>query len=323
MKEKIKNKKVVYTIIGIIAVLLIAIAVTYAYWLVTRTQEGENVISSGCLDISLSNEQNDITLTNQFPMSDEEGMELVPYTFTVTNNCNTSIDYQIALETMSNSNSKEVISATALKVMLDENNAMTLDKYFEKEPTIDGATSSNMLGKGTLESKNSTATHSVRIWIDENAPISEMNKMFTGKISVTIGQGIENNGTLANAILAANGGADNIRSITADELVGKVLTERVINDTQGADDSDVSYYFADDYELTNDVFKLKGNFIKSTLMNCYETNACDGLYTVFSTSNAFVYPVLLNVCFIKSDIFKLSFFAISDSIESTNSLEFK
>jgi len=72
MKEKLKNKKVVYTIIGIISVLLVAVAVTYAYWLVTQTQEGENVITTGCLDITLDGE-NDITLSNpELSCSDKE-----------------------------------------------------------------------------------------------------------------------------------------------------------------------------------------------------------------------------------------------------------
>ena len=80
--------------------LLVAIGITYAYWLITKNQTGENVISSACLDISLTEEENDITLTNQFPLSDEDGAALTPYTFTVTNNCNTSIDYQVALESI-------------------------------------------------------------------------------------------------------------------------------------------------------------------------------------------------------------------------------
>ena len=44
MKEKLKNKNVVYTIIGIVSVLLVALAVTYAYWLVTKTQTGERLL---------------------------------------------------------------------------------------------------------------------------------------------------------------------------------------------------------------------------------------------------------------------------------------
>ena len=47
-----KNKKTMIAIISVVAVILVLIGVTYAYWLVTKTQVGESVISSACLDIS-------------------------------------------------------------------------------------------------------------------------------------------------------------------------------------------------------------------------------------------------------------------------------
>ena len=36
-----KNKKIVISIISVVALILITIGITYAYWLVTKTQEGE------------------------------------------------------------------------------------------------------------------------------------------------------------------------------------------------------------------------------------------------------------------------------------------
>ena len=133
MKEKLKNKKVVYTIIGIVSVLLVALAVTYAYWLVTKTQTGENEITAGCLDISISGEKNDIELTNQFPMSDEDGMKLVPYEFTVTNNCNTSVDYQVALEAMGKE--EDSVISSAIKVALNDSYKLYTE-YSSVEPTV-------------------------------------------------------------------------------------------------------------------------------------------------------------------------------------------
>jgi len=83
MKEVLRNKKVVYTIIGIISVALVAIALTYAYWQLTRTQAGENLVTTACIDIDLVGE-NDITLQEQYPISDGEGKKLTPYEFTIT-----------------------------------------------------------------------------------------------------------------------------------------------------------------------------------------------------------------------------------------------
>jgi len=192
MKEKLRNKKVVYTIIGIVSVLLVALAVTYAYWLVTKTQTGENEISSACLDISLTDEKNDIALLEQYPISDEEGMKLVPYEFTVTNNCNTSVDYQVALEIF---DTGDTVIPSAIKVMLDEDVPVILSAKNTTATTIGDATNAYILKTGSLSGAGTTSaseSHTLRIWIDENAPISEMNKIFESQISVTVGQGIEN-----------------------------------------------------------------------------------------------------------------------------------
>ncbi len=69
-----KNKKTMIAIISVVAVVLVLIGVIYICWLVTEKQEGENIISSACLDISL-NGSNDINLPDSFLISDEDGME--------------------------------------------------------------------------------------------------------------------------------------------------------------------------------------------------------------------------------------------------------
>ena len=218
MKEKLKNKKVVYTIIGIVSVLLVAAAVTYAYWLVTKTQQGENVVSSGCLDIDLVG-SGDITLQDQFPISDEDGMKLTPYEFTITNKCNTSVDYFVNLESLAIEG--ETINADALKVSLNDK-VSVLGSNYEEEPTIEGAFTSHRLMQGTLAKKGSegaSINYNLRIWIAEDAPISEMNKEFKSKISVTVGQGITNTlkeGTLAYNIVSKYGEENSITTINSE-----------------------------------------------------------------------------------------------------------
>jgi len=285
MKEKLRNKKVVYTIIGIVSVLLVALAVTYAYWLVTKTQTGENEISSACLDISISGEKNDITLTNQFPMSDEDGMKLVPYEFTVTNNCNTSIDYQIALEATGTESSAMVTSS--LKVALNDSVSL-LSSNAEVDAIVSGAYESRKLGMGTLASagtEGSSVTYKLRIWIDEDAPISEMNKTFKSKISVTIGQGIansSNNATLASAILSNYGGAAAIRELDASTGVFENITtadEAGLYKTQ--DDLGDSYYFRG---------ASSNNYVQFGYTNVYYENQITGTeYPTFEECGGYDY----------------------------------
>ena len=213
-----KNKKTVITITSIVAVLLVIIGVTYAYWLVTKTQTNQNIISSGCLDISLTGEKNDIELQDQFPLSDEDGMKLVPYEFTVTNNCTTSVDYQVNLETLGSEDN--TIIPSAIKVSLNNDVALLSEKG-EATPTLSDAYTARKLLYGTLAGKSDETTedevtYNLRLWIDADAPISEQNKTFTSKITVTVGQGVFNpyqEGTLAYSILENYGGAENIEEI--------------------------------------------------------------------------------------------------------------
>jgi len=268
MKETLKNKKVVYTIIGIVSVLLVALAVTYAYWLVTKTQTDENVISSACLDISISGEKNDITLTNQFPMSDEDGMKLTPYEFTVTNNCNTSVDYQVVLEAIGEEST--AISASSLKVALNDTVTL-LSNNAEIDATTSGAYESRRLGFSRLSAKGTEGasdTYELRIWIDANAPISEANKTFRSKVSVTVGQGIESayeEGTLAYSILANYGGTGATSEIDANELDHRITTSgnHYISTSS-------NYYYGTEYtfDKATGKYTLSGTLTYATLEEC-------------------------------------------------------
>jgi len=294
MKEKLRNKKVVYTIIGIVSVLLVALAVTYAYWLVTKTQTNENEITAGCLDIAISGEKNDITLTNQFPMSDEDGMKLVPYEFTVTNNCNTSVDYQVALE--ATGDSSNALSGTSLKVALNDN-AKLYSAYPSVETTLSGAYESRKLTPGTLAasgSEGSSATYNLRIWIDENAPISEMNKSFKSRISVTIGQGIINpikEGTLAYSILSNVGGTGAASEIDVNELDHRITATG--NQFIGFN----NYYYGTEYTFdeTTKKYTLSGTLTLAKTTECRNGTKTCGKYTLKNTSSTYSSTTLYEV----------------------------
>ena len=202
--NSIKRKKLLI-VIGVLLGITLAIGLTYASWLLTKTQTNSNVVSAKCLDISISNEANDINLENEYPISDEEGMNLTPYTFTITNNCNSKIDYQIALESIGNETN--ALLPSSLKAVLNSNTPKTLNNYTSVDPTISGAYAAYKLTTGTLAAKNQTgdsATYNLRLWIDESAPVTENGKGYYGRVSVTVGQNIINAYTLAELILANN-----------------------------------------------------------------------------------------------------------------------
>jgi len=279
-----ENKKTKIAIISIVSLILVTIGLTYAYWLVTKTQTNENVISSGCLDISLSNEENDITLTNQFPMSDEDGMRLVPYTFTVTNNCNTSVDYQVALEAIGEESAS--ISSDALKVALNDKITL-LSKSKVLVPTISEAYSSYRIALGTLEGADEnndkdSISYELRIWIDAEADIEEMNKTFKSKISVTVGQGISNpikEGTLAYDIVYGYNDPEDIETLSGTQYSEVIDSETSLSDYMINLDS---YYWGSDYifDEASGQFFLSGEVVKETMANCAKGTTECGKYMI-------------------------------------------
>ena len=94
-----KRKKILIIVVGILLSIGIIIGVSYAWWSHVVHQEGINTIQSTCLEITLTDE-NPISLTNAYPITDAEARLLTPYTFTITNTCNTAVEYDVNLDIM-------------------------------------------------------------------------------------------------------------------------------------------------------------------------------------------------------------------------------
>ena len=184
MEQLKKNKK--YVVFGVLGVLLLVIGVSFAYWILTLTQTGTNKIASSCFDITLTNEQNAINLQKAYPILDEEGKTLTPYTFTIKNNCDTFASYSVNLELLNTVLAENRLSAGFVKVMLDENTPVVLNTNTGVEPTLSDAYEAYELTTGYLDA-NEKVTYNLRLWIDGDVTIEDdaMNKQLESKITIT------------------------------------------------------------------------------------------------------------------------------------------
>ena len=180
------EKKKKYMLIGIIGTLILLIGVSYAYWRLTLTQTGTNQIASSCFDITLTNEQNAINLQRAYPILDEEGKKLTPYTFTITNNCDTFASYSVNLELLETVLAENRLSSGFVKVMLDENTPTVLNTNTNVTPTLDNAYEAYELTTGYLDA-NASVTYNLRLWMDQDVTIEDdaMNKQLESKITIT------------------------------------------------------------------------------------------------------------------------------------------
>ena len=119
----------------IILSLALIFGVSYALWQITLKQETTNRITTGCFNVEFS-DQNPITLENAYPISDEEGRKLTPYTFTITNTCDTLVKYQVNLDIL---NTTTLNNHSYVQTTFNENSPRTLSETEIVNKTVENA----------------------------------------------------------------------------------------------------------------------------------------------------------------------------------------
>ena len=184
------KKSVIFISMSLIIILLLGIGVSYSMWNISVSQDTTNLAESKCFDLSITNKENNISLDNAYPISNDKGKSLTPYTFTVTNTCDITAQYNINLEVLNNS----TLSSKFIDVMF-EGNINLLSSYDSTDKVNTSSIESRKLTTGILKSKESR-DYSLRLWIDYNTTLEDLNneiKSFKSKI-VVVGKPINYTG---------------------------------------------------------------------------------------------------------------------------------
>lgn len=249
-----KKKKIILLITGILLVVSVFIGLSYALWQITLNQNTENIVNSTCFKVTFTENTNAISLTKAYPILDSEGMDLDPYTFTITNTCNSFVKYEIHEEVLNTT----TLAHQFIKSVVDTNTPKVLTNYDTVTPTIQDA--SNAYNIGTFYLKpNETKTHDIRIWVDETAtPADANNKIVKSKITITSALFKDNlcykygNDALNCTIAMMAGGTDYIESKgTPDFSVIATTNEGMY---MAEDDYGKSYYYRGAVTENNVIF---------------------------------------------------------------------
>ena len=172
-----KNKIILSISLSIVLVLCLVIGATYAYWNKTIVSEN-NLVLSGCFNITFSNESNDISLNRAYPITDEEANNLTPYSFRVTNSCNVKAKYNINLETLTGS----TLDTNLLNVSLSSDMPKRLGSLDAASTELDNGLSSNTLVEGILKPGKSI-DYNLRVWLPYDITNEQgQNKSWNGKV---------------------------------------------------------------------------------------------------------------------------------------------
>lgn len=174
---KKENKKRFLIVVGIF---IFVIGFSYAYWSLLYMQESSNKVLSGCFDVDFAENTPAINLLDSFPISDEEGKDTTPFTFTLTNNCKTTAIYDVNIELLGGATGTN-IDHNLINVAAD-----TVVYTLGTDPVaakINEATA-YQIATGSL-AHNATKTFEIRMWVNSLGTVeNSMNKQIKSKIVV-------------------------------------------------------------------------------------------------------------------------------------------
>ena len=250
----IKKKKKLGLYYGLLVTVICIIGVSFAWFRLYLSQnENNTLVSRTCFNTTLTEDTSKISLTDAFPITDEDGLKQTPFTFTIKNNCNSYVKVYITID----STYRESTNTSYLK-----------DNYMKVNISPKGTTTSKsvILGSQTLTDlennrkgyiivstglkANEEKSYDLKIWMDSAVTTEQgLNKNWSGKI-VVVSNAAEEPAPAPNGwyeagsgtLLAALRDSNTLKTpITTPGAAISTASEALLASTE--DDYGTSYYF--------------------------------------------------------------------------------
>ena len=202
--NKKKRLKLYY---GLLITVLCIIGVSFAWFRLYLSQTENNTIASRtCFNTTLTEDTSKISLTDAFPITDEDGLKQTPFTFTIKNNCNSYVKVYITIDsTYRDSTSSSYLKDSYMKVNISPKGTTTGKSVILGSQTLTDL-ENNRKGYiivSTGLKANEEKSYDLRIWMDSAVTTEQgLNKNWSGKIVVV--SNASNEPTFAETILANN-----------------------------------------------------------------------------------------------------------------------
>ena len=269
--EKNINKRKIY--ISLLVSVICIIGVSYAFFVLYLRQTDNNAVTAlSCFTSTLTEENSAISLSNEFPISDENGMKKTPFTFKITNNCNNYVKAYITIDPLKEGTANYILS-----------------KYMKANVSTKGSTDGTSLIIGTQNTKVLDNKHNgyiikevglkskeskefdLRLWIDYDTTKEQAAGMiYLSQVVIVTEPG--NEPTFAETILANNEVKTPLT--TPGSEVSAHTKDDVKSQTTSVSSKSQAYYFTygTGYEANGTKFNLTGASVTSdTYANSYSS----------------------------------------------------
>mgnify|MGYP000040368852 CR=1 FL=1 len=202
--NKKKRLKLYY---GLLVTVLCIIGVSFAWFRLYLSQREDNTLASRtCFNTTLTEDTSKISLTDAFPIIDEDGLKQTPFTFTIKNNCNSYVKVYITIDsTYRESTNTSYLKDNYMKVNISPKGTTASQSVILANQTLTDL-ENNKKGYiivSTGLNANEEKSYDLRIWMDSTVTTEQgLNKNWSGKIVVV--SSASNEPTFAETILANN-----------------------------------------------------------------------------------------------------------------------
>ena len=237
----IKKKRKLSIYYGLLVTVICIIGVSFAWFRLYLSQTENNTIASRtCFNTTLTEDTSKISLTDAFPITDEDGLKQTPFTFTIKNNCNSYVKVYITIDsTYRESTNTSYLKDNYMKVNISPKGTTTGKSVILGSQTLTDL-ENNRKGYIIINTglkANEEKSYDLRIWMDSAVTTEQgLNKNWSGKIVVV--SNASNKPTFAETILANN---EVKTPISTPGVAVSTNEEALLASTE--DDYGKSYYF--------------------------------------------------------------------------------
>ena len=237
--KKKKRKLSIYY--GLLVTVICIIGVSFAWFRLYLSQnENNTLVSRTCFNTTLTEDTSKISLTDAFPITDEDGLKQTPFTFTIKNNCNSYVKVYITIDsTYRESTNTSYLKDNYMKVNISPKGTTTGKSVILGSQTLTDL-ENNRKGYIIINTglkANEEKSYDLKIWMDSAVTTEQgLNKNWSGKIVVV--SNASNKPTFAETILANN---EVKTPITTPGAAISTAAEALLASAE--DDYGTSYYF--------------------------------------------------------------------------------
>ncbi|NLL01913.1 MAG: hypothetical protein GX265_02700, partial [Mollicutes bacterium] len=164
--KKVSSRYTIYLIMGITVIITTIIGCSYAIFRKATSQNSTNVISTlDCVEVSIVGNNDALNIQNGYPLTYGEAMKTQPYRFTVENQCNTYVEYQIVMSVVSTTISNNEYVKVDLDGLTYNKNKMLSELIEEPQQGLVGYLNNYTLITSAFDG-NESHVYNFRMWLN-------------------------------------------------------------------------------------------------------------------------------------------------------------